>query len=175
VQLLQLFGGFAAFGNGSTARSQGIEVVASYRPIRDLTLGLNGAFIDAKLTSAAPVVGGADGDRLPNVPRFSGAATADYDFPIATGFTGFAGLSERFTGDRNTSYSGVGCATCAQTFTLKQYAALDLRLGGRKDGFRVELFAKNVTNRRGELTSPDPTELGILQPRTTGIVLSQAF
>jgi iron complex outermembrane recepter protein len=175
IQLLQNFGGFNAFGNGGTARSQGLEVIASYRPIGNLTLGLNGALIEANLTAAAPAVGGVNGDRLPNVPRFSGAATADYDIPITSRITGFAGLSARYTGNRNTNFSGVGCASCAATFTLKQYTALDLRLGSRSGDWRAELLAKNVTNKRGELSSPDPTELGLLQPRTIAIQLSNAF
>ena len=175
IQLLQSFGGFNAFGNGGTARSQGIEVVATYRPVRDLTLGINGALTDAKLTSAAPAVGGANGDRLPYVPKFSGAATIDYDFPVVSGVTGFGGLSVRYTGDRNTDYSGLGCASCSPPFTMHQYAALDLRVGARSGNWSAEFFAKNVTNKRGELSSPQPNELALLQPRTIGILLSNAF
>ena len=175
IQLLQNFGGFNAFGNGSTARSQGLEVVAAYRPVRGLTLGLNGAFTDAKLTSAAPAVGGANGDRLPYVPKFSGAATVDYDFPVVSGVTGFGGLSVRYAGDRNTDFSGLGCASCTPPFTLKQYTALDLRFGAKSGNWSAELLAKNVTNKRGELSSPQTNELGLLQPRTIGILLSNAF
>jgi len=175
IQLLQNFGRFNAFGNGSTARSQGLEVVGSYRPLPGLTLGLDGAFTEANLTSAAPAVGGANGDRLPYVPRLSGAATADYDFPIAAHLSGFAGLSIRLTGDRNTDFSGVDCPSCTPNLTLRQYTALDLRTGIKSGGWNAELFVKNVTNKLGELSSPQPTQIGLLQPRTIGVLLSSAF
>ena len=79
--------------NGGSARSQGAEFSLDYAPVAGLTLGLNGAFTDAVLTTDAPNINGLAGARLPSVPRWSGSATARYSTPLYEAWNGHAGLA----------------------------------------------------------------------------------
>ena len=66
IQLLTAIDNVGVNINGGSAVSNGIEGSLQWRPVRGLQVGVNGAYIDAHLTSDTPaLVGGKDGDRLP--------------------------------------------------------------------------------------------------------------
>jgi outer membrane receptor protein involved in Fe transport len=65
---------------------------------------------------------------------------------------------------------------------LPAYYTLDLQAGVMRDGLRLQVFAKNVTDRRGinSLSSNtgglDPDWVaGVIQPRTVGVSVSKTF
>jgi outer membrane receptor protein involved in Fe transport len=180
IQLLQQYGSFTAFGNAGNARSKGVELSATYIPISNLTLAASGAYTEAFLTTAAPGVGGAEGSALPNVPRWSGSLSADYSVPLTAGIKGFAGATVRMEGERHAYFPDSLTAGGNTPFELEAFSALDLRAGLTKDVWQVQLYGKNVTNRRGELSvatlgPTQPASLILLQPRTVGIKLSRTF
>jgi iron complex outermembrane recepter protein len=184
IQLIETFvtpsgSRFTGFGNGSDARSKGVELTTSITPIQHLTLGLNGAYTDAYLTGPAPGVGGLAGDSLPYVPRWSGSLTADYSFPIAANVSGFAGATLRHEGDRD-AYFAHSLTVDTIPFELQQFTALDLRAGVVLKDWQIELYGKNVANVRGQVAATtsglnQPTELLLLQPATVGIRASWSF
>lgn len=175
--------GTGYFDNGKAARSRGIEWELAYSPIRHLQFGLAATWIDAELTEDLPenssTIGRA-GDRLPAAPRFSGALTATYGFPIAAAWNGVLGGTYRYVGSR---YSGL--SRDPSTLQLDPYATLDINLGAANDSWSVNLFIRNLTDRRAYVQENPLVDLGsnqplaidaaVLQPRTFGLSVDKKF
>jgi iron complex outermembrane recepter protein len=165
--------------NGGSARSQGAEFSVDYAPVAGLTLGLNGAFTDAVLTTDAPNVNGLAGARLPSVPRWSGSAIARYSTPIYEDWNGQAGLGYRYVSDR---YSTV--TSDPSTVRAPPFGALDIDTSVFNKNWSVFLYLKNATDRRGWV-SPQPisTATGttvqvdtfFILPRTLGAGFTRSF
>ncbi|MFT3790180.1 MAG: TonB-dependent receptor [Rudaea sp.] len=143
IQVPASINGVGYFTNGGTARSRGLEFSALYTPVAGLRLGLNGAYTDAVLTEDVPGIGGLDGDRLPNIPKWSTSATADYNFPLGNGWTGRLGGGLRYVGA-----STSGLTHAPNSLPQDSYTALDLNADVSNDRWTVRLFAKNVTDKR---------------------------
>jgi iron complex outermembrane recepter protein len=167
------------FANGGDARSQGAEFAVNYAPLAGLTLGLNGAFTDAVLTTDAPNINGLDGARLPSVPRWSGSATARYSTPLYEDWSAQAGLGYRYVSDR---YSGV--SSDPASVRAPPYGALDIDSSLFNKNWSIFLYLKNATDRRG-LVSPQliQTATGstvqvdtfFILPRTLGAGFTRSF
>lgn len=180
VQIQTSGGGFNFLVNGGKARSRGGELTLRYRPLEGLALGGNLAYIDARLTSAAPAAGGLDGDRLPYVPRWSGSVSADYTLPLGGGTDAILGGSLNFVSDRLSDY------TQRLAKRLAGYATVDLRAGVESGPLSLSLFARNLTDRRAiNLVSssglaPSNTPgvtyyASYVQPRTIGAEAAVTF
>ena len=180
IQIQTSAGGFNFVVNGGSVRSQGGEVTLRVQPVTGLTFGLNGAYTDAKLTSAAPAAGGVRGDRLPYVPRFSGSLTGDYTVAIGGGRHLNVGATLNYIGDRTSDYS------LRFAKRLGDYATVDLRAGIDFGTFTLSAFARNLTDRRAitvvtnEGLAPSNTPgaaygAGIIQPRTVGAEVAVHF
>ena len=63
-----------------------------------------------------------DGDRLPNIPKASGAVLANYDFPLSGTAEGHVGGTFRFVGDRIS-----GTESAPDTIPVDGYSTLDLQ------------------------------------------------
>ncbi len=148
IQVAASVNGLGYIANGGTARSRGVEFSALYTPLAGLRLGFNGAYTDAVLTEDVPGIGGLDGDRLPNIPKWAASATADYSFPLSGGWTGRVGGGVRHAG------STTNAVTHAPTALPQEgYTALDLNADVSNDRWTLRLFAKNVTDKRAYTTS----------------------
>lgn len=182
IQIETDFNGITSNGNGGSARSDGVEADAAYTPIKGLTLSGNFAYTDAELTENAPGVNGKNGDELPNVPRWAGYVSADYDFPLMDVATGFVGGSVRYVGDRESGFITGSPANFVRP-VLPAYTTVDLRAGLSYQRFTLEAYVKNVGDVRGlnNLTSLDlsgymnPWTASVIQPRTVGVSLSARF
>jgi outer membrane receptor protein involved in Fe transport len=180
IQVSAAANGLVYLANGGTARSSGIEFSTLYSPVAGLRLGLNGAYTDAKLTEDVPSLGGLSGDRLGAVPKWATSATADWTFPVFTGWTGRIGGGIRYVGD---TFSGVQSA--GSTYEQGNYTAVDLNADISNDRWTVRLYIKNLTDERVFTNlSPLPSALtgevqqvtGVpLQPRTIGIGFDAKF
>ncbi len=180
IQLLSNGAGFSYGANGGTAKSQGFEANASFEAFDGFMIDGTFSYIDAVLTQDVPVLGGLDGDRLPNIPRYSGSLRAEYTTPLASDWALTVGGGVRFVGSR---YSDVNHAPDARR--IPGYTALDLNANVSDDRYTVRLFVKNVTNSHGYLTfepqfnqaTGDMTqvEAAVLQPRTIGLSLDVKF
>jgi iron complex outermembrane recepter protein len=167
--------GLNYIGNLGSASSKGIEVSVTYRPVTSLTLGGAFSYTEAKLETSGPI--GADGDPLPYAPRWKGNMHADYDLPPIPGWTPFVGASLLFnSGER----AGFGFASTR--VDLPGYQTFDARAGARVDRWTVQLFAKNLANKRaivsetGLSANPSaPITVGVIQPRLIGISLIGKF
>ena len=180
IQIQTSAGGFNYLVNGGSARSQGGEVTIRLQPATGLTLGVNAAYTDAKLTADAPRAKGVNGDRLPYVPRWSGSLTADYSATLSSSTRLNLGAAVNYTGSRSSDYSG--------NFPkhLPAYATVDLRAGVDFGKFNLSAFARNITDKRAivvvgtETLSTNnnpgsPYGAGVLAPRTIGLEASIKF
>jgi outer membrane receptor protein involved in Fe transport len=74
--------------NVPKAHSQGIEAELAVHPITGLDLSFAGSLLDSKFDSSVTTLGGdiiagiRDGNRLPTVPKYQFAATANYEAPF---------------------------------------------------------------------------------------------
>ena len=166
--------------NGPTARSQGVEFSVIYRPVTGLRLGVNGSYVDAQLRETADpslnlTAAWTKGARLPLSPKFSGAITADYDFPLGDTLTGNVGGGVRYVGDRLTLIE-----SDVSSVRLGDYTVVDLNVGVTSDRWTMRLFGKNLTDERALLSTRTAGAGGILyatvlQPRTIGVALDLNF
>lgn len=169
--------------NGGTARSVGAEVTATVRPTRGLSIGVNAAYIDAELTEDTnALVGGFDGDPLPNSPQWSANVSADYDWRIGKAAP-FLGASLRFVGEQVGQFDPSFRAEFGRQPLLDAYEVVDLRAGVDLGRFTIQAYVKNLTNARGRTSRfGDPGTLpnnavgtGIIRPRTIGVTLTAGF
>lgn len=168
--------GLSYLDNSGGATSQGVELSSLLRPAAGMTLGLNAAWIDARLDDSVPPASGmVAGARMPMTPEFSWSATFDYDFPLANGLDANVGAA----------YRNVGKRTGMQGFPIDGYRALDLQAGLGNQAWSLRLFVRNATNSKGHL-SIAPVLNGAtgavsylngvpLQPRTIGLAIDYRY
>jgi len=173
--------------NGGTAESRGIEWQGTFVPVSGLTLALNGAFTDAKLTQDTTAnVGGLDGDPLPYVPRLTSSFDINYEFALGADTRAFAGALASYVGKQRTQFNS---AVYFSQIPLDTYTTLDLRMGVRHDQWTAELFCKNATDQRGvtglgtnesanvtaDNSAPFPQTVFVIRPRTFGLNVGVRF
>jgi len=182
IQIETDFNGITSNGNGGTARSDGFEADAVLTPVHGLTLSANLAYTDAVLTENAPGVNGKSGDELPNVPKWAGNLSADYDFRLTDTANGFVGGSVRYMGDRESGFI-TGSPADFDRPRLPEYTTVDLRTGIEYKTWTLELYVKNVGDVKGlnNLTSlalsgySNPWAASVIQPRTIGFSLAARY
>jgi iron complex outermembrane recepter protein len=167
-------------GNSGSAESRGVEWNLLWRPVQGLSLGLLGAYTDAKLTSDAATLGGMNGDALPYVPEVSSTFNADYTWHAFGNYAGFVGSSWTYTGTRYTDFSS-SVSTVESHVKLPVYNTLQVQAGLDNGHYNIELFGNNLTNARGiteYANSGGQNQTGLaafIQPRTIGIELGVKF
>jgi iron complex outermembrane recepter protein len=185
IQVSVLIGNTSAIENAGAAKSEGLDFQGTYSPLPGLNLGLNLTYTDATLTSAVPSIGAAVGARLPYVPMWQGAFTAEYSHPISENWRGFIGGGYRLTGSRYSAVEGSVANGELQGLEVGSYGVLDLHLGARTRDLTLTLFAKNLGDDRAylapatyfydALTLPIDIKAPVLQPRTFGLSIDKSF
>jgi outer membrane receptor protein involved in Fe transport len=177
IQLLAQIGGFGINANGGKARSQGVEFTAGINPTSDLSLFANGSYVDAQLTSDAPAsVGGLDGDPLPYNPKWQATIGGEYEHPLSASVTGRAGISWHYTGKR---YSDFDAASGQRR--LSGFSQIDAHAGVDVGRFRLDAFARNLTNSRGIVNlsffgaANGDIAAAITRPRSFGLALGYRY
>ena len=167
-------------GNGSGAKSEGVELSVKATPLQGLTLAAWVTYDDAQLTQAFPasVVAageyGVAGDRLPFSSRFSGYVSVDEQFPLGGSWLGFVGGDMSYVGDRLGFFSGT-----AQRTPFPAYGKGDLHAGVRDNSWTVSAFVNNVADKRAAISGGPgyfpPFAVEYIQPRLVGLNVSKAF
>ena len=170
--------GSTYFTNASSAKSQGIELASRVRPAEGLSIAGWIALNDAQLTTALPPsspVTGDSGDRLPFASHVSGNVSVEYQHRLKSRFTGLGGGAVTYVGDREDVFEPVATSR----FRLGGYAQIDLHLGVQDSDWAVNLFANNVADRRGLLSTGQTGFTtwiaNYIQPRTVGVSVSKTF
>jgi iron complex outermembrane recepter protein len=176
-------------GNGGEAKSEGVELSIEARPLTGLTIAGWVSYDDAVLTETFPLTStayGMTGDRLPFTSRYSANLSLNQDFPISGETTGFVGGALSYVGDRVGLFMSCAAPTstgaCPVPPTRQDYpmyAKTDLHAGVRYDTWTVNLYANNVTDRRGLVgggLSMDPSYAFLyITPRTIGLNAIKKF
>ena len=179
IQLNAIVDNFDSITNGGKARSDGVEGGVGFVPVQGLTLSLNGAYTNARLTQNTPAsFGGLAGDRLPLSPYFAGTAAIGYERPLWTDVSGFAGLEWHYNGGRLSEFE-MGLPRQ----DLPAYSLVDLHAGLRFHNFTLTAYAKNLGDVQAINAVGRETTLGgmnaltafVLPPRTIGLTLGAKF
>jgi len=159
--------------NGGKAKSQGGELVSSYSPLPGLNLGFIAAFTQCEFTELAPAAAFLlTGYQVPQVPKWSMASSADYDWVMSNAWHAHVGGSFRWIGRQwgvlvqSRSFGG------GPTLEKPSYSVLDLNAGIAKNRLAIKVFARNLLDTRAALhnnLTPTQAEAYILQPRTIGV------
>lgn len=168
---------FAGYANAGGAKSQGVELSVEAKPVKGLRMSAWVAFNDAVLTEALPSNGityGVAGDRLPYSSKFSANFSLDEEFPVTDTVTAFVGGTVSYVGNRANTFTAAPPAV-RQIFPA--YAKTDLRTGVTISSWTLNLFATNIFDRRGVLSTNGfgTYQLQYIQPRTIGISLAKTF
>jgi iron complex outermembrane receptor protein len=163
--------------NGGAARSDGVEGGVGFVPVQGLTLSLNGAYTNARLTQNTPAsFGGLAGDRLPLSPYFAGTAAISYERPLWTNVSGFAGLEWHYNGERLSEFEDG-----LPRQNLPAYSMVDLHAGLRFHNFTLTAYVKNAGDVRiinvspVQLVAGSPLSASVAQPRSIGVQLGATF
>ena len=185
IQLLTVVNNFGININGTSARSDGVEFLVTFRPTPGFVASINGAYTKARLTGDAPTqVGGRRGDRLPYTPEYSISTNADYGWALGGDARASIGGSLRFLAKQSAAFDlGYRTANGRQR-ELPSYAVVDLRAGVDFGRFSIEAFGRNVTDSYGLTAFAPPVTSGLpafpngaagaspIRPRTFGVAVT---
>jgi outer membrane receptor protein involved in Fe transport len=161
--------------NGAQATSRGGELISSYSPLPGLKFGLNSAFTQCELTEVDPAAAAhlLTGYQLPQVPKWSIATSADFDWMLSDIWHAHVGGSYRWLGRQwalgveSRSHDG------QPTIEIPSYSVVDVNAGVARDRLAIKVFARNLLDTRTALHSNivggPQAENYILQPRTIGV------
>lgn len=171
--------------NGSGAKSDGVELTATARPMPGLDLSVNGAYTHARLTDDTPAsVGGLRGDELPFTPKLSVAANADYHWQVSPAVRAHVGGSLRHLSGQTGPYDLAFTTTNGHQRHIRPYGVVDLNAGLDFGRFNLEAYVKNLVNSRGVTSVIGTTTplfpdgaigTGIIRPRTIGLSLGFSY
>jgi iron complex outermembrane receptor protein len=143
------------------ARIKGIELELAARPIDGLTLGINGAYIDAKIvrgtlnafpnaigtinlgSNQTPAATSVAGNRMTRAPKWQGNVMASYELPVSYGQITLSGTM-RF--QSKTEFQETNQAL--SQFKGESWTEFDLRLATGGDKWEVALAANNLFDNR---------------------------
>ena len=165
--------GITYTGNGSGAKSQGVDLSIDWKPLEGLTISTWGAWNQAVLTQ--PFLYGAAGQPVPYSARFSGNFSVEKDVLITDNIHAFFAGKEIYMGDRQGEFGGLN----APRQDLPAYSQTDLNAGVKADPWTFNLYINNVTDRRGllygGLNAAIGYEFSIINPRTIGLSVVRTF
>lgn len=177
---IPVLGSFGILANGGEAKSQGFEWTIDYIPFRDLTFTWVGAYIDARLTSAAPAVDAVDGQQLPGSPKWSSSLNVEYGWDAFADYRAFVGGIIAYTGAEVQNFHQGGDAALAPT-RIPSYTTGSVRAGLQGDKWSFTLNVMNVTDKRALALFGDsgfdnfPSNAVYVQPRTIILSATRAF
>ncbi|HWU01255.1 MAG TPA: TonB-dependent receptor [Novosphingobium sp.] len=178
IQLEELPAGYPLFDNANSAHIYGGEVEVQAVFDSHLSAGISAGYTHATLASTQN--GFNAGDRLPDVPKWSGGANIEYHRDLDATHSFVFRVDDTYVGDRVGLASYQGNVNFTQT-PLASYNLVNLRTSvASQAGWTIAFFINNLTNKRAELENA--AQLGLPnasynrvvtnQPRTFGIDLS---
>jgi outer membrane receptor protein involved in Fe transport len=173
-QLILLPCGYNFTGNFGRATSKGIDAEFHYEPVSGLHLTLALALNEAQITASAPGAQAQTGQQIEYAPRWSAAASAEYEWALRPDVWGSARVSWNTTSVQHTGYD-----TASPFYNMGGYSLANLNFGVKRRAWQATLFVTNVFNKHAEIdlynaygaNAPGTQPLGINRPRTVGIEL----
>jgi hypothetical protein len=114
------------------------------------------------------------GDAIPDVPKYQLNFGLKYRQPMGNGWDGMAATDVTYRDAENSYF-----ASNSFNLPLAPYTLVGLRLGVINGPWSVTAFARNLTNKRAQVSainsSQDPDALLTVQPRTIGLTATRTF
>ena len=112
------------------------------------------------------------GSPLALAPKWQGNMRARYEHEMASGSTFFGQLGAQFVGSSYTQ--------TIKTYNQKlaAYTMMDTSMGVKKDGWSMELYVNNLTDKRAELYKDQGDNVlltSTARPRTIGMRMNWAY
>ncbi|HWW83383.1 MAG TPA: hypothetical protein VNZ26_07260, partial [Vicinamibacterales bacterium] len=169
----------AAWGytaNGGRAKSEGVELSGTVRPLAGLRIAAWGVLNNAVLTEPFPAnstAHGAVGDRLPEGSRHSGNVSIDRSFPLWNRAVGSVGGKVSYIGDR----LGAFTVASSRRDEYPAYSKTDLNAGLKYSSWTTNVYVSNVFDERGVIGKNPYTldSLIYIPPRTVGLTFTRKF
>ena len=166
--------------NNGEVRQQGVEFDVTGRPIAPLTVQVSGAYLDSEYRSfvgapGLPAFGGTQdltGERLPNSPRWSGAASFVYEDTLSSGWHWSVRGDTSFVTSQNLTTSGDNNPN--SVVDGYQLFGARLALASPDDRWELALAGQNLTDEAYCTTiynQPAGAALGLNNTATGGTVL----
>jgi iron complex outermembrane recepter protein len=174
-------GSFNYIGNAGDAIVKGTELELTLRPLPDLKFGFAGSYQNAYLSHGAtpeqfalnPTLG-QTGESLPEIPRLQFSTNLEYTHLVANDVLGVLAANLTYRGKTDAYF-----VSNTLNVPLHSYSLLDLRMGVETGPWSVNLFARNVTNKRAEITAlaaeGNPLYFFTVRPRTFGLNVTRTF
>jgi iron complex outermembrane recepter protein len=177
IQQLYAVNGEQVIVNGGRAAVDGLELSAKYHPHANWALEGGLAAVNARLVQDAPGLA-SSGARLPNTAKFSASTGANYLINVGP-YSGYAGATERFVGERNAGFDG---SATLPNFRMPPYFLTDLQAGMAFGSIDVGLYVRNAFNRvvqldaaTGLMAIGGPALVTPARPRTVGLNVTASF
>ncbi len=182
VQETTADGAFVFQGNAGAAHVKGMEFEFTAHPIQNFSVSFAGSYQDAYLTDGATPKQyqlnrtlGRTGDAIPNVPKFQLNLGLNYTAPLTGSWQGVAAADVTYRDAENAYFA----SNAKYNIDLATYTLLNMRLGVINGPWTANLFARNLTDKRAEVSainsSQDPDSLLTVRPRTVGVNLTRRF
>jgi outer membrane receptor protein involved in Fe transport len=176
IQILVGRGGFSIPGNApGGATIKGGELTLTARPISGLTMSGVFAYQDGSISKADPDLGADAGERLPGVPRFTGALNADYLF-ADNAFEPTTGVTVRYQSNQTSSFNK---SPTFPQYNLPAFTTMDLHATIKLGSVTAQLYLRNLFDERGQQsalnTSYGTARVAIERPRTIGLMATTKF
>jgi iron complex outermembrane receptor protein len=142
-------GNFILFGgidNADSATSKGVEVSLTALPTDNLVFNLDVGYLDAEFDEFTAFIDGAnrvlDGAVIPNSPKWTVSANAEYTRTLSTALEGFARLEWIYRDEIRPSTASL--IQEGFPWEVPSYNFTNLRVGVRHDNFTLTAYAENV-------------------------------
>jgi iron complex outermembrane receptor protein len=179
IQLQLVVNGVLGYGNGGKATSEGFEFGVALDLTPAWRVRAAGTYTDATLSDPVPSLNARAGERLPNTPKWSGTISTDYQFALPGALSGRIGAAWRYVGERNAS---VGASASRARYDLPAFDVLDINLGVEARQWTASIFANNLLDERGQLSTETAfavfsgsTGVALINPRCIGLSLTRSF
>ena len=186
--------GFTFTTNFGTARSQGAELELTVAPLQGLQITASATYTDSTLTSntLGPValsgpnqgeqaVYGQSGDRLPFIPKLTGALSVEYRFSMTGENNGYFRGDYQYVGSSTRTAPPGEAGYDPLTYSADSYSYGSLRVGALHGNWDVALFVNNIANARPIIAKNDTLSPHLqavettLQPRVFGLSAQRQF
>ena len=156
--------GFTYLGNVGSARSQGFELELAAKPIEHLKLTATVGDTDSKFTRSNADIGVLAGDRLPLVPHWTAATSAQYSFDPWSGHPAYVLVDYQFQDKVINGYD---------TDDQKSYSLVNARAGlNLTPQLEMVLFVNNIADARPQLFFYNYGDAGLLLPQQRQDILT---
>jgi outer membrane receptor protein involved in Fe transport len=139
------------------------------------TGNLTAAYVYNKFDDVIANAGYQAGGRVPGAPDENASAGLQYRFSLTKGWSGYARADYVFVGDVHYHF---GVAPAATDYLQGGYGQTNLRLALQHERLAIELFGRNVTDKRAAEATNDPSQgayVYLLRPREVGVELRYSF